>query len=157
MNPPELATVDVNVAIAANGGAPHVSAGCRASCVEMLLAIIGGGRIALDAGGLIFREYLNHLSLAGEPGTGDAFVRWVHDHQWNPETCDRVLLTPLEHGDFAEFPRDAALAAFDLADRKYAAVAKVSGATVVNATDTDWRDFAAAFRANSIAVLNLCV
>ena len=157
MNPPEISTVDVNVAISANGGATHVPSGCRATCIQMLLAIINEGRIALDAGGLIFREYLNHLSLAGEPGTGDAFVRWVHDHQWNPETCERVTLTPLGHGDFAEFPRDPALTAFDLADRKYAAVAKVSGATVVNATDTDWRDFAAAFRAQGIKVLSLCV
>ncbi len=158
MNAPALATVDVNVPIAANGGAPHAPEGCRATCIRILLAITGNGRIALDANGLIFREYLKNLSLAGgEPGTGDAFLCWVHDHQWNPDVCERVLLSPLGHGDFGEFPRDPALNAFDLADRKYATVAKVSGATVVNATDSDWRDFASAFCANGIYVLNLCV
>lgn len=147
----------MNIPIAANGGAPHAPGPCKGTCAALLLAIVTGGRIALDAGGLIFREYLKHLNLAGEPGAGDAFVRWVHDHQWNPDVCERVPLTPLGHGDFAEFPRDPALAAFDLADRKYAAVARVSGATVVNATDTDWRNFEAPLRANGIKVLNLCV
>ena len=157
MNIPQLATVDVNVPIAANGGATHTSMTCQKACIEMLLGIMRGRRLALDNDGWIFREYLKYLDLSGQPGTGDAFIRWVHDHQWNPDKCVRVTITKLAEGGIAEFPADPALANFDLADRKYASVASVSGATVVNATDTDWRDFSAPFAANGINVLNLCV
>lgn len=53
-------------------------------------------------------------------GTGDAFLKWVHDHQRNPERCERRRNTCLneQEQEFTEFPSSEALRALDPSDRK---------------------------------------
>lgn len=60
----------------------------------------------MDERGLIFEEYLQNLSLKGQPGTGDMFMKWVFDHAWDPEYCERRSITALEGEPrgFQEFP-----------------------------------------------------
>src|SRR5215469_7922915 len=106
---PDLCVVDTNVGVVANGA--DVCLQCQLKCVEVLQTIVASRRIALDAGNEIFSEYSNHLSLAGQPGVGDTFMKWVHDNTWNEERCTVVPLTAV--GDsFEEFPADAALVGF---------------------------------------------
>lgn len=162
MKLPKICIVDVNVGIAANGEA-DVCAACELECVETLQAIMDRGRVAIDDGDRIFDEYMRHLRLAGEPDVGDEFVKWVHDNEWRSEHCERVPITPMAADalDFEEFPRDPALAKFDRSDRKYVAVAVVCAtllgpATILNATDSDWKHHEAALAANEVLVMQLC-
>lgn len=71
----------------------------------------------------------------------------------------RVRITERGPGEFDEYPRDAALAAFHIDDRVYLAVAIASGIRpdIVNATDGDW-DSVAPFiaRRYSIRVRRIC-
>ncbi len=162
MKLPKICIVDVNVGIAANGVA-DVCAECELECIETLQAIMEHGRVAVDDGARIFDEYMRHLRLAGEPGVGDEFVKWLHDNEWQPERCERVPITPTAADalDFEEFPRDVALTKFDRSDRKYVAVAvgcaaMLGPATILNATDSDWKHDEAALAANGVPVMHLC-
>ena len=57
---------------------------------------------------------------------------------------------------FVDFPDDPALAEFDLSDRKFAALARRSGAPVANATDGGWLQHRSALEANEISVEFVC-
>ena len=149
--------VDTNVPVTANGDAPQASAECERACREGLRAITAGRvRLVLDDRFEIFSEYVAHLSLAGQPGVGDVFLKWVHDHQFNPERCDRVPLEPHPVRGYEQFPGDEALADFDPNDRKFAAVARVSQAPVLNAVDSDWWDYERVLARHGIAVELIC-
>ena len=152
--------VDVNVAIVANGKSPQADLDCMASCVDALEDISKNGLIVLDDGMRILSEYLRHLSPKGEPGLGDAFMRWVWENQAVVERCERVILTPSGPGeaDFAEFPADPALATFDPNDRKYVAVALASerNPNILNAVDPDWWQYKDVLARNGVRLQFLC-
>jgi hypothetical protein len=158
---PELAVVDVNVGVAANGHAT-VSLECQLECVETLEEIVRRGRVVLDTLEIIWTQYMNHLQIAGDPAIGDAFMRWIHEHQWISDRCESVPVTPVgPPRDFQEFPDDPALAAFDHSDRIYVAVAVAAAellgpAVILNATDSDWKHHYTALQTNGISVINLC-
>ena len=80
-------------------------------------------------------EYKGYLSFSGSPGVGDKFFKHIVDNQWQKKV-KRVTIT--ESSDptrgFKVLPSNT----FDLSDRKFLAVAVVSGATVINAIDSDW-------------------
>jgi hypothetical protein len=110
---------------------------------------------------LIMKEYLDHLALAGEPGAGDAFMKWVWNVQGDESLCERVSLSPRHQDtddDFAEFPDDHRLKNFDWSDRKFVAVAlaSVNEPIVLNALDSDWADNHVALRANGVRIRFLC-
>jgi len=134
--------IDTNVLAVANRRAPQANAACVLACVERLLAIQREGRVSIDDGFRILYEYGGHASRSGQPGVGDAFFKWVHLNQGNPDRCDRVLIHPrgVDGNDFHEFPDDPALKSFDPSDRKFVAVAVASGhrPPVLNAVDSDW-------------------
>lgn len=149
--------VDTNVPVTANGDAPQASAECERACREKLREITDGRiRLVLDDRFEIFKEYLSNLSLRGEPGVGDVFLKWVHDHQFNPERCDRVPVAPHPTRGYEQFPDDESLAGFDPADRKFAAVARISRAPVLNAVDSDWWDYERVLSRHGIAVKFAC-
>ncbi len=127
--------------------------------MRRLEEIKASGRIVLDEGHRILSEYQENLRSHGDPGDGDAFLKWVHDNQWNPEYCDRVRITPTDSGSsFIEFPDDPELVAFDRSDRKFVAAARVhpDSPPVLNAVDTDWWLFRAALERNGVHVEFLC-
>ena len=113
--------LDTNVAIVANGGSEQASPALAEKCIDVLLEITRGNGLVLDADGEIFEEYRRNLSLRGQPGVGDMFLKWVHDNQWNPERCERRMITPLlgDSRGYEEFPASEALADFDASDRKF--------------------------------------
>ena len=116
------AVVDTNVAAVANARDSHDPA-CVVACVDFLQALRASGTIVLDDEWHILREYESNLSSSGQPGFGDAFLKWVHNHQANAIRCMHVHITPDARRGFVEFPDDPRLKGFDRDDRKFIAVA----------------------------------
>jgi hypothetical protein len=148
--------VDTNVGVAANFKS-DASDECALTCIQTLREITERGHLVLDTIGLIFDEYRKNMSMSGQPGVGDVFMRWVNDNQYNTERCTRVAVTP-ENGSFEEFPPDTNLADFDLSDRKFVAVAAAHGGKppILVACDTDFWIARDALAAANIQVEFLC-
>lgn len=152
--------VDTNVPIIANGKS-HADPACVIACLDVLLDVRSDGMIVLDDAMRILNEYMDHLSLAGEPGAGDAFMKWAWSVQADDNQCERVRLTPrYENGadDFAEFPDDPDLATFDRSDRKFVAAALASHRepVILNAVDSDWAESHEALARNGLTIRFLC-
>ena len=153
------AVVDTNVAITANykNGQPLT---CVAACALALNEITKTGVLVIDEGGLIFGEYKNHLSFSGGPGAGDSFFKWLTDNRYNNDRVARVALAedPRRPGEFAAFPDDVDLKAFDKADRKFVAVALThpEKPPVLNAIDSDWWNHRDALRKHDVQIRFVC-
>jgi len=149
--------VDVNVPIVANGGAPQADLDCQYACVAALQEIAESGLLVLDDQMRILAEYFRYLSPRGQPGLGDAFMRWVWEQQAVSERCEQVHLTVSGAG-FNEFPDDPRLSGFDPSDRVYVAVARASrnAPEVLNAVDPDWWEHRGAWSQNGVRVSFLC-
>ena len=150
--------VDTNVAVVANDKTPEASPDCVITCVDSLVDIQQSGVIVLDSGSLILKEYINNLSLSGQPGVGDAFMKWVWQVQADESRCESVDITPDANRGFAEFPDDPELVHFHDDDRKFVAVAVASlhSPEVLNAVDSDWWDHRQALERNGIRVRFIC-
>lgn len=149
--------VETNVAISANGRDTHASMACQYACITFLEELVSPKKhtqIVLDELGLIFTEYSNHLHYKGQPGVGDVFFKYLHDHMYLNKKIRRVLITPItdEARGFDELPPNP----IDKSDRKFLATAFVSGATVVNALDTDWYEKKSFIDLMGTAVQQLC-
>lgn len=152
--------VDTNVPVVANGKSTQADPDCVIACITALRDIREHGVILLDDTLLILGEYMRNLSMSGQPGVGDLFMKWVWAIQADPRHCQQVAITPAP-GDltnFVEFPPDAALTNFDRSDRKFVAVALASGCTpqILNAVDTDWANHCAALTRNGVLLRFLC-
>ena len=114
--------VDTNVIIVANDQADHASAACVNACAQRLrqIELEQSGKLVLDDDFRIIKEYQNKPLSEKQPGAGFVFLKWVLRNWANDQRCELVTITPcgLTETDFEEFPRDAALADFDPADRK---------------------------------------
>lgn len=153
---PPLCVVDTNVPILANGTDEAELTTVSDRCVDAVLEITRRGGLVLDYGDLIFDEYRNNLRLAGQPGTGDMFMKWVHDNSWNPAVCHRVVITPSSEAarGFNEFPEAPALADFDPSDRKFVAVANAlpGKPPILEAVDYKWWGWRDALRTAGVTV-----
>ncbi|HUK57963.1 MAG TPA: hypothetical protein VLV50_01940 [Stellaceae bacterium] len=151
--------MDTNVPAVANGRDSIFPLECQLKCIVRLEAIVAQCRVFIDERGLIMEEYARHLSYAGQPGVGDRFFRHLFQNQANPSACRRIAI-PIRVGDgeFEAFPRDARLANFDRADRKFVAVALASGHSpaIQNATDSDWNKFERILALHGVRVDNIC-
>lgn len=151
--------VDTNVPIAANGRDTHADLTCQLACLEILKELRAQGQIVLDMAGRILAEYRGYLRPVGQPGVGDVFYKHILNNQYNAKYCVLVDL-PVDpvSGQYLNFPNDPALAGFDPSDRKFvaAALACADRPPVVNALDTDWRDYAAPLAANGVVIEQLC-
>ena len=152
--------IDTNVPIVANQrGIPDVSNDCIDACEDLLLALTNDQhQLILDYTWDIVDEYQNKLNSSGQPGIGDAFLRWILVNQRNPQRCEFVQITPHPRRRYVEFPDDPALADFDPSDRKFVAAALAHGAfpPIVNATDSDWRYYQTELAAHDVQVQFLC-
>ncbi len=147
--------IDTNVTIVANGNSQHASIDCELACIEFL-ENYQSLHIALDHGGLIMDEYSHHLSYAGQPNIGDAFFKYLHDNQYNPDGniyLHRITANNNENQGFDELPVDVN---FDPSDRKFLAVAVVANADVINATDADWDENSELLEQLNVDVVQLC-
>ena len=133
--------VDTNVAIVANGRDTHASLACQYACTVFLEGLVAPRKrtyIVLDEPGLIFGEYSDYLSYKGQPGVGDMFFKYLHDHMYLNKKVRRVSITQIddEGRGFNELPPNSV----DMNDRKFLAAAVVASAEIVNALDTDWHE-----------------
>ena len=153
--------VDTNVPKVANGFSEQASEDCVEICVEKLEQITAGEmKLALDDQRRIIGEYRRQLDPSGQPGFGDAFLKWVEINWTNSEYCDRIEITPVDGPkiNFEEFPDDPALADFDDDDRKFVAVACAhpERPPILQAVDSKWRNFLDALHRNGVTVEYLC-
>jgi hypothetical protein len=147
------------VCVVANGHTPQASDACRSNCIALLESVRANSTVLVDSLDLIFSEYFDNLSVAGQPGLGDAFVRWLWDNQGYPEILLRVPIQPAAPPQyFAEFPTSDDLVGFDISDRKFVAVAIASGLnpSIYNAVDSDWWNYSESLAASGIQVINIC-
>ncbi len=81
----ELAIIiDTNVLIAANGrDCPQVTSECKLRTGQYLREIQINGTIVIDNQWIILNEYKNKVNQDGQPGIGDAFLKWVLTNQAN--------------------------------------------------------------------------
>lgn len=152
--------VDTNVAVVANGRNTHAGAKCQLECVRKLRELVHHEVVVLDQLGLILDEYRRYLRPSGQPGVGDAFVRHVFDHQYDPSKCELVSITPLpdDARGFEQFPEDQSLVDFDSSDRKFVATARASARdpVILNATDGGWARFEQPLARHGVRVRQLC-
>jgi len=149
--------IDTNVAIAANGRNTHACIKCQLECVEFLDSLTSVGsrkKIYLDDLDLLLNEYRPHLNFHGQPGIGDAFYKFLHDHKYSGRKVSLVSITlnsDTETG-FDELPANS----IDPSDRKILAIAVVSAAKIVNALDNDWHEKRNFLEDLGIDVIQLC-
>lgn len=152
--------VDTNVGVVANDQGTNASEDCVIACVDLLEEITDGRRrVVVDSGRAILEEYMRQLAPSGQPGPGDAFLRWLLQNQANPERCEVVEIIPEPSGrGYREFPDDPELERFDRDDRKFVAVALASpsGPEIANATDSDWWLFRDALENHGVRLHFLC-
>lgn len=152
-----LRIVDTNVAVVANGASNQASDTCVEACIDALAKTRKKHTVVVDSLSLIIEEYRANLSPQGAPGVGDAFFKWLWDHQGDPKRCCRVTITP--SGDsFREFPDDPELTALDHSDHKFVAVAIAAPRppTILNAVDRDWWDLHRILERHGLRVRFLC-
>lgn len=155
--------IDTNVPVNANLATQSelknwIPKECILECVKQIENITKNNAVlVLDSNNEIFNEYRNNLSLRGQPGVGDMFIKWVHDNQWNPQKIERIAIT--RNGDsYDEFPSHENLKTFDLSDRKFVAVANAHPARppILQATDSKWWGWKGALQEAGITVQFLC-
>ncbi|MBX7169310.1 MAG: hypothetical protein K1X74_23460 [Pirellulales bacterium] len=152
------AVIDTNVLLVANGDHADVSADCTAECVRRLLAMQGSGVTVIDDGFRILGEYLHKTKLNPPKGVGDVFLKWLLREANNPARVEQVPLTETAGDWFDEFPDPALQRAFDIADRKFAAVAHAHPhkPAVWQAADCKWLDWWQPLNARGVRVTFLC-
>jgi len=70
--------INTNVPIVANGHADQASLPCVVACQHLLAEFSADRRVlVLDTAWHILREYMHNLRPKGQPGLGDAFLKWV--------------------------------------------------------------------------------
>jgi hypothetical protein len=150
--------VDTNVILVANQQHPDVSDDCVVSCAQRLQAIMAEGRVAIDDGYLILKEYQNKTTPHIGSRPGDAFVKWVLRNNANTGRCDQVKIEEHPERGFETFPDDTRLESFDPPDRKFVAVAAAheEHPPIAQAADSKWLAWAPALREHGVEVEFLC-
>ncbi|MBV5330586.1 MAG: hypothetical protein JZU65_23645 [Chlorobium sp.] len=155
---PQTKIIDTNVVLVANGQHQDVSDDCVKQCALQLQAIMRRGRIAMDDGFLILREYQHKTQPKRGNRPGDAFVKWALRNNANQERCDLVPLQEDRDRGFSSFPDDPELTNFDDPDRKFVAVAAAHSQhpPIVQAADSKWLDWNTALNRYGIQVDFIC-
>jgi hypothetical protein len=149
--------VDTNVLWVANGNSSF-SPSCVLECASELREIIESGRVVLDYGYEILTEYGRIQQPTGQPGLGFQFWKWLLNTKGSADHCEWVRITKSETRGYIEFPPHNDLRDFDLADRKFVAVAVAhSGSpSILQAADSKWWGWQTALTECGIAVRFLC-
>lgn len=162
MSLPKKCIVDTNVPKTANlATQPNpdsdVSDACVLACIEAVEHVIKKRGLIIDTGDEIFDEYRQQLSMKGQPGVGDRFMKWVHDNRWSLPDSDRVAIFRNDDS-YDEFPAHDGLKNFDKSDRKFVAVANAhpEKPPILQATDSKWWGWKDALAEVEITVQFLC-
>lgn len=160
--PSNKVVVDTNVPKNANRatnleGIPQSELNCVLNCVQAIANIIRNGGLVVDSANEIWDEYRRNLSLRGQPGIGDRFVKWVHDHQFEFPDGDRVEIRD-SSGELLAFPEHPQLKNFDPSDKKFVAVSFLHSGRppILQALDSKWWNWRIGLKENGVDVLFLC-
>ena len=158
--------VDTNVIITANDEAEHASPDDVERCQKRIKKILEQQETSVvDDGWRILNEYQRYVNLETRKGIGDLFVKTLLQNLMRrPAICTMVRINPLDSSetDFDEFPNTEALSDFDVADRKFIAVAIAyerdhdKKATILQALDRKWEPFRKAFEQEGVRIEFLC-
>ena len=150
--------VDTNIVLIANQQHKDVSSECVSECTLQLLTITQSGRVAIDDGFRILKEYQRKTNANQGNRIGDAFVKWVLRNNANPTRCDQVQLKNHPVRGFESFPDDLDLKDFDISDRMFVAVACAhpQHPPILEAADSKWLGWAEALKRNDVEVLFVC-
>ena len=153
-----VAVIDTNVLLIANGSHADISPACRKACIERLLRHQASGVVVIDDGYRILREYQNKTRPNQPKGVGDAFLKWLLQQTGNADRVHRVTLTEIAADEFAEFPDPVLQPAFDPPDRKFAAVASAhpEKPPIWQAADCKWLNWRTPLFAQGVHVDFLC-
>lgn len=158
MSLPKTCLVDTNVPKTANlstqpDPASDVPSACVLACIEAIEHVIKKRGLIIDTGDEIFDEYRQQLSMKGQPGVGDSFMKWVHDNRWSLPDNQRVSISK-NSDSYDEFPTHDGLSNFDKSDRKFVAVANahMDKPPILQATDSKWWGWKDALREVGILV-----
>ena len=162
MNLPKTCVVDTNVPKTANLATQTnpdatVPDECVLACIKAVEHVVEERCLIIDAGDEIFDEYRQQLSMSGQPGVGDRFIKWVHDHRWSLDASQRISIT--KNGEsYDEFPTHEGLNNFDNSDRKFIAVSNAhpEKPPILQATDSKWWGWRHALAEVGIDVNFLC-
>ena len=162
MSLPDKCLVDTNVPKTANLAAqPDPNSDmpdeCVLSCIEAVKHVIQKRGLIIDSGDEIFDEYRGQLKMKGQPGVGDRFMKWVHDHRWSLPDSQRVVIS--KNGDsYNEFPEHDGLVNFDISDRKFVAAANAhpEKPPILQAADSKWLGWKDALEEVGITANFLC-
>ena len=134
--------VDTNVATTANGANAGAPPGCIVASARALEAVVAAGHVFIDDGGRIVTEYRTNLSAKGQPGPGDAFLKWLLTHEWGGAKVTRVAITPTadDAENFQELSTPPNGTVYDRSDRKFLAVAAAhpERPPVLQSFDSKW-------------------
>ena len=157
---PMIFVVDTNVPIVANGNSEQVSPKCVETCVLRLERLMNNDKLILDDQWLILKEYQNNLRSEGQPGVGNAFLKWVLTNRCNSQRCELVRITPIDSSstNFSEFPSDKRLSSFDSDDKIFVAVSKAhtKNPPILEAVDPGFWKFKDILNSNGVIVEFLC-
>lgn len=158
--------VDTNVIITANDEAEHASPDCVERCQKRIKQILDQHETSLvDDGWRILNEYKRYVNLETRKGIGDIFVKTLLQNLMRrPAICTMVRINPSAGSDtdFDEFPTTETLSDFDVADKKFIAVAIAyerayrQTPTILQALDRKWEPFRKAFEQEGVHIDFLC-
>lgn len=153
-----VVVIDTNIVLVANGQHPDVSPDCVITCVLALQSVMREGKLTIDDGFLILREYQNKTQPKVGNRPGDAFVKWVLNNHSNTKHIEKVTLLEHDERGFETFPEDSELENFDSSDRKFVAVSAghPEKPCISQAADSKWVAWAPALKRFGIEVDFLC-
>lgn len=157
---PSDVVVDTNVAVIANGRHGGASTGCVAASASALERVMRAGKVYVDDGGEIVQEYRSNLAASGQPGPGDAFLKWILTHEWSGQKVVRVALTPktCDPTDYEELPAPPIDVRYDPSDRKFLAVstAHPRRPCLLQALDSKWWGWREALGRHGVSIRFIC-
>jgi hypothetical protein len=156
---PLRCVVDTNVMTTANSANTGAPATCVVASAKALQAVMTAGHVFIDDAGRIITEYRANLSAKGQPGPGDAFLKWLLTHEWGSEKVTRVPITLAgEEDDFVELPNPSDGTVYDRSDRKFLAVAAAhtERPPVLQSFDSKWWGWRVALSEIGVSIHFLC-
>lgn len=160
---PTRCVVDTNVATTANSANEHAPMDCVLASVRALSDVMKKCHVFIDdvdGHSLIVREYRENLSARGQPGPGDAFLKWLLTHEWGGTRVTRVTITPSSNDDegYEELPEAKDGTVYDRSDRKFLAVAAAhhEHPPILQSFDSKWWGWQDALKEVGVTIHFLC-
>ena len=157
---PVNCVVDTNVATTANRMNEGASPACVAASARALQNVMRTGHVYVDNGGEVVREYCKNLKRSGEPGPGDAFLKWLLQHEWGGQRVTRVPISAKQNDpeDFDELPAPVDGTVYDRSDRKFLAVAAAHANRphILQSFDSKWWGWQASLAKCGVTIHFLC-